>query len=131
MFQAILCDDNEIILEGLSSQIKWKDLGIELTATAADGNEAWELIQKNPPDLLITDIRMPYMDGLELSKKARELNPNIVILIISAYDDFQYARTAMHLQAFDYILKPIETSSAVSLKMQFFTAASFIMTNVS
>lgn len=46
MFQAILCDDNEIILEGLSSQIKWKDLGIELTATAADGNEAWELIQK-------------------------------------------------------------------------------------
>ena len=63
MFQAILCDDNEIILEGLSSQIKWKDLGIELTATAADGNEAWELIQKNPPDLLITDIRMPYMDG--------------------------------------------------------------------
>ena len=45
MFQAILCDDNEIILEGLSSQIKWKDLGIELTATAADGNEAWELIQ--------------------------------------------------------------------------------------
>ena len=80
MFQAILCDDNEIILEGLSSQIKWKDLGIELTATAADGNEAWELIQKNPPDLLITDIRMPYMDGLELSKKARELNPNIVIL---------------------------------------------------
>ncbi len=57
MFQAILCDDNEIILEGLSSQIKWKDLGIELTATAADGNEAWELIQKNPPDLLITDIR--------------------------------------------------------------------------
>ena len=108
MFQAILCDDNEIILEGLSSQIKWKDLGIELTATAADGNEAWELIQKNPPDLLITDIRMPYMDGLELSKKARELNPNIVILIISAYDDFQYARTAMHLQAFDYILKPID-----------------------
>ena len=61
MFQAILCDDNEIILEGLSSQIKWKDLGIELTATAADGNEAWELIQKNPPDLLITDIRMPYI----------------------------------------------------------------------
>ena len=48
------------------------------------------------------------MDGLELSKKARELNPNIVILIISAYDDFQYARTAMHLQAFDYILKPID-----------------------
>ena len=89
-------------------KLYWKDLGIQLTATAADGNEAWEQIRKNPPDLLITDIRMPYMDGLELSKKARELNPNMVILIISAYDDFQYARTAMHLQAFDYILKPID-----------------------
>ena len=90
----------------MTMKLYWKDLGIQLTATAADGNEAWEQIRKNPPDLLITDIRMPYMDGLELSKKARELNPNMVILIISAYDDFQYARTAMHLQAFDYILKP-------------------------
>lgn len=128
MFQAILCDDNEIILEGLSSQIKWKDLGIELTATAADGNEAWELIQKNPPDLLITDIRMPYMDGLELSKKARELNPNIVILIISAYDDFQYARTAMHLQALHfYLLKHFcLTNLSCGIFRQFFPDIYFL-----
>ena len=51
----------------MTMKLYWKDLGIQLTATAADGNEAWEQIRKNPPDLLITDIRMPYMDGLELS----------------------------------------------------------------
>ena len=108
MFRAILCDDNEIILEGLSRQIGWKSLGIELAGVATDGNEAWELIQREPPDILITDIRMPYLDGLELSKRTKELNPNVVILIISAYDDFEYARTAVHLGVLDYILKPIE-----------------------
>lgn len=108
MFRAILCDDNEIILEGLSRQIGWKSLGIELAGVATDGNEAWELIQREPPDILITDIRMPCLDGLELSKRTKELNPNVVILIISAYDDFEYARTAVHLGVLDYILKPIE-----------------------
>ncbi len=108
MFQAILCDDNEIILEGLSRQVNWTDIGIHLAGTASDGNEAWKLIQQSTPDILITDIRMPYLDGLELSKRAKDLNPNLVILIISAYDDFQYARTAMHLNALDYILKPID-----------------------
>lgn len=108
MFQAMLCDDNEIILEGLSGQIDWEGLGIRLSGTAADGQDAWNQMEKNPPDILITDIRMPYIDGLELSKRARELNPNIVILIISAYNDFEYARTAMHLRALDYILKPID-----------------------
>lgn len=108
LFQAMLCDDNEIILEGLAGQIDWAGLGISLTGTAADGQDAWNQIQTNPPDILITDIRMPYIDGLELSRRAKALNPNIVILIISAYDDFEYARTAMHLRALDYILKPID-----------------------
>ena len=97
MLQAMLCDDNEIILEGLSRQIDWEGLGICLSGTAADGQDAWNQMKDNPPDILITDIRMPYIDGLELSRLARDLNPNIVLLIISAYDDFEYARTAMHV----------------------------------
>ena len=126
MFQAMLCDDNEIILEGLSRQIDWEGLGICLSGTAADGQDAWNQMKANPPDILITDIRMPYIDGLELSGLAKDLNPNIVILIISAYDDFEYARTAMHLRALDYILKPIDLeamnrilSNAVSHCQQF------------
>lgn len=111
MYRAILCDDNEIILEGLRTQVQWQSLGIELCATAANGKEAWSLIQAYKPDILITDIKMPYIDGLELSKKAKAVNPNIVILIISAYDDFEYARSAIHLGALDYILKPINIDS--------------------
>ena len=107
MFQAMLCDDNEIILEGLSRQIDWEGLGICLSGTAADGQDAWNQMKDNPPDILITDIRMPYIDGLELSRLAKDLNPNIVLLIISAYDDFEYARTAIRCGVREYILKPL------------------------
>lgn len=108
MLRAILCDDNEIILEGLETQIDWIALGIEVTGTACNGEDAWDLIRKQSPDILITDIRMPYMDGLVLAEKARELNNNLSIVIISGYDDFEYARTAMRLGISEYILKPID-----------------------
>ncbi len=108
MLRALLCDDNEIILEGLSQQIRWSDFGIIISGTASDGKDAKKQIEKSPPDILITDIRMPYVNGLDLSKYAKSLNPNIVIIIISAYDDFEYARSAMHLQAIEYLLKPID-----------------------
>ena len=111
LYRAILCDDNEIILEGLRTQVQWNALGIDLCATAANGQEALELVKEFKPDILITDIKMPYIDGLELSKRAQQLNPQIVILIISAYDDFEYARSAIHLGALDYILKPINIDS--------------------
>ena len=64
MFKVILCDDNEIILEGLSRQIDWPELGMALCGTASDGEEGLRLIREVRPDLLITDIRMPYIDGL-------------------------------------------------------------------
>lgn len=107
MFRAILCDDNEIILEGLSRQIDWNSLELELCGTACDGEEGLRLIREIRPDLLITDIRMPYIDGLKLTELGREQNPELTAVIISGYDDFEYARTAMHLGVTDYVLKPI------------------------
>lgn len=107
MFKVILCDDNEIILEGLSRQIDWASLDLTLCGTASDGEEGLQLIETIRPDLLITDIRMPYIDGLELARKGKEQNPRLVTIIISGYDDFEYARTAMHLGITDYVLKPI------------------------
>ncbi len=76
MLRALLCDDNEIILEGLSQQIRWSDFGIIISGTASDGKDAKKQIEKSPPDILITDIRMPYVNGLDLSKYAKSLNPN-------------------------------------------------------
>ncbi len=108
MFKVILCDDNEIILEGLSRQIDWPELGMALCGTASDGEEGLRLIREVRPDLLITDIRMPYIDGLELTRLAKEVNPSLVPVVISGYDDFEYARTAMHLGVRDYVLKPID-----------------------
>ena len=69
MLQAMLCDDNEIILEGLSRQIDWEGLGICLSGTAADGQDAWNQMKDNPPDILITDIRMPVQAGKGLKSK--------------------------------------------------------------
>jgi two-component system response regulator YesN len=113
LFQAILCDDNEIILEGLETQINWTELGISLAGTASNGNEALSLIQSIIPDILITDIRMPFLDGLKLTAKAKELNNNIVIIFISGYNDFEYARAAVQLGTIDYILKPINPNELV------------------
>ena len=88
MFQAMLCDDNEIILEGLSRQIDWEGLGICLSGTAADGQDAWNQMKANPPDILITDIRMPYIDGLELSGLAKDRHELYYDLFGTAFHPF-------------------------------------------
>lgn len=113
MYQAILCDDNEIILEGLTKQIKWGELGISLIGTATNGEDALSMIYNKVPDILITDIRMPYLDGLKLAEKSKELNPNLSIIIISGYNDFEYAHSAIRLGAVDYILKPIDPNELI------------------
>ena len=77
MLQAMLCDDNEIILEGLSRQIDWEGLGICLSGTAADGQDAWNQMKDNPPDILITDIRMPYIQTLCFSSSALMMTSNM------------------------------------------------------
>lgn len=107
MLKALLCDDNEIVLEGLQKQMDWKGLGIELIGVSSDGEEAMQKLSSCIPDILITDIMMPYYDGLQLAEKARTLNNDISIIIISGYDDFEYARKAVRLSVVDYILKPV------------------------
>lgn len=73
----------------------------------ANGKEALSKLQETPTDILFTDVKMPFMDGIELATKARELYPNIQIIFFSGYDDFDYAKKAISLRAFDYILKPV------------------------
>ena len=107
MLKVFLVEDETVIREGLRDRIPWEQYGYRFVGEAADGLVALPLIRKTRPDVLITDIKMPFMDGLSLSRIVREEFPKTKILIISGYDDFEYARIALKYGAIDYLLKPI------------------------
>lgn len=106
--KAILCDDDEIILEGITKCTHWENYSIELVGTAKNGRTALSLIENNDLDLIITDIQMPFYTGLELVKIAQQKNPMIIAIMISGYNDFEYARKSIKLGVLDYISKPID-----------------------
>ncbi|MGG1519312.1 response regulator [Paenibacillus oryzisoli] len=104
----IIADDEYNVREGMKELIPWEDMGIEVVAVAADGQEAFDLCRSLKPDILLTDIRMPMMDGLEAALKLKELDEQVRLIIISGAQDFNYAKTALQLNADGYILKPIK-----------------------
>lgn len=107
MYRVILIDDEPIILQGLHQIIDWKAMGFDIIGSASNGKEGLELALLVEPDLIVTDIRMKFMDGITLIKMVKEKNKDIVTVVISAYDEFSYAQDACNLGAFSYILKPI------------------------
>lgn len=107
MYKVLLVDDEMIIRESICQNIKWKDLGFELIEACRDGREAMESIHRNPPDLLLTDICMPYVDGIELARCIYEDFPDTKVILISGYDEFDYAKKAVKYKVVDYILKPV------------------------
>lgn len=108
MIKAFIVDDEIFIIKGLMKKIKWEDFFIHVVGTATDGIEAYNMILEHKPDIVITDIRMPGMDGLELIESLKKKLPDIYFIIISGYDDFCYLQKALRIGAFDYILKPID-----------------------
>lgn len=108
MLKLIIAEDGDLERATLEKIIDWNELGIELCAVASNGQEALELIQKHQPDILFTDIKMPIKDGIWLAKETSREYENIKIVFISAYDEFDYAKTAINVKAFQYILKPYE-----------------------
>jgi two-component system response regulator YesN len=105
--KAILADDEPNILRNLQSVIPWEDLDIEIVGTAKNGMEALELSRRHQPDLVLSDIRMPLMDGIAFVEKLREFNESCEVLMVTGYQDFEYVRSLMRHGASDYILKPI------------------------
>lgn len=105
MYKVLIVDDEPIVKIALRSIINWNDYGYSICATASDGKEALSLAKKHSPDLIITDLKMPVMDGISLIKALNEQNFPGEILVISNYDDFEYVRSALVLGAVDYILK--------------------------
>lgn len=113
MLKIFLAEDEAIVRETIKRMIPWEDLGFELVGEAADGEMALPLLLRQKPDLLITDIKMPFMDGLTLAKVAKKEIPGLKVVILSGYDDFNYAKQAINIGVEDYLLKPITKNALI------------------
>ncbi len=107
MIRVIVADDEYKVCQLICQLIHWDALGMQLVGTASNGIEALQMIETEKPDLVLTDIRMPGYDGMELLKRARQANPGMEFIIISGYSHFEYAQTAIRYGVSDYILKPV------------------------
>lgn len=106
-YRVIVVDDEVLIREAVSENIKWEELGYELAASLENGRDAMEFVKQHPVDVVLTDICMPYVDGMDLSQFLYENYPRIQIIILSGYDEFEYAKRALKYDVNEYILKPI------------------------
>ncbi len=106
MHGMLIVDDREDVVKSIEKLGNWQEMGVEVTGIASNGAEAMELIRSLKPKIIITDIRMPVMDGLELTRQAKEFDAGIRIILLSGYDEFSYAQQAVKLGAQEYLLKP-------------------------
>lgn len=108
MIKVLIADDEPRIRRGIKSIIDWEDSEFEFVGEAGDGEVALEIAKEMKPDLLLLDICMPFLNGLDLIEEVKKVLGNPIIIIISGHDEFNYAQTALRLNVFDYILKPID-----------------------
>ena len=110
MLKALLVDDEPFITKGLAVLVDWNALGFTVEGTASNGRQALAFLKKHPVDLIIADIQMPVMDGLELLETIqKEHLSDAHFVILSGYSDFEYARQALRFDCMDYLLKPVMT----------------------
>lgn len=107
MYKVIIVDDEAVVRVGLKNTIAWQEHGFELVGDYANGREAWEAVERYKPELVISDISMPFMDGLELAGLIAAQYPYIKLIILTGFDEFEYAQQAIRLKVSDFILKPI------------------------
>ncbi|GFZ34359.1 DNA-binding response regulator [Clostridium zeae] len=118
MYKVMLVDDEKLIVDGVECIINWEELGLEVAGKASSGTEALEMFNKKNVEVIITDITMPNMDGLKLIEEIKKVNSKTKFIMLSGYDDFQYAKKAISIGVENYILKPInEEELEASLKM--------------
>lgn len=115
MYRVLLADDEVIIRENVSRHVPWPEHGFELVTSCQNGQEAVDYISSNPVDLIITDICMPIMDGMELCKFVHENYPHIKIILLSGYDEFEYAKKAIRYDVVEYVLKPVTSKEMCEL----------------
>lgn len=109
MHKVIVVEDDRIIRRGICKAIPWEEHGFVVAGEAGDGEVALDLIEKEKPQVVISDINMPFMSGLEMAKKIKERSIDTRIIFLTGYEDFKYAQEAIKLKAFDYLLKPVDS----------------------
>ena len=113
MVKVFLVEDEAIIRRGIRDHIDWNANGFEFVGEAGDGEYAYPLIMKTKPDILVTDIKMPFMDGLQLSRLVKKALPATKIIILSGYNEFEYAKEAIKIGISDYLLKPVSSAGLI------------------
>ncbi len=108
MTSVMIVDDEKLVRMGIKEETDWDLIGCEVVAEASNGEEALQLADETRPDLVISDIRMPRMDGIELAGKLLEKYPSTKVIFLTAYNEFEYARKAVRIGVSDYILKPFQ-----------------------
>ena len=110
LYSVLMVDDEQEVIEVMSRKLNWEELGFQICGRAANGVEALEMAEELQPDVVLTDIKMPYMDGLELTRRLKSLFPDIRIIIFSGFDEFEYAKEAIRLEVEEYLLKPVDAA---------------------
>lgn len=114
-FRIILVDDEAEVRDSIKNKIDWEALGFQLAGDAENGQDALEMLENLDPDVVLTDIKMPYMDGLTLAARIRDYNPSIRIVLFSGFDEFEYAKQAIRLNVIEYILKPVNVEELTEI----------------
>ncbi|MFP7295626.1 response regulator [Neobacillus niacini] len=114
MHKVIVVEDDRIIRKGICQAIPWGEHGFVIAGEAGDGELALELIEKEQPQVVVSDINMPFMSGLEMAKQIKKKSPETRIIFLTGYEDFKYAQEAVKLKAFDYLLKPVDSEYLLS-----------------
>lgn len=117
-YKVLLVDDEEEIREGMAHRIPWQALGLTIAGTAENGIEALDLVERESPDIIITDIQMPFMDGLEFIEQARKRLPFSKFIVFSGYDVFEYTQKAVSLHVTEYLLKPFSAQDLSDLLLK-------------
>ncbi|MDR1532820.1 MAG: response regulator [Clostridiales bacterium] len=118
MYSVFLAEDEIVVREGIKRLVSWEEYGFTFAGEAPDGELAWSAIQKQKPDIVITDIKMPFMDGLELSRFIKKNLPCTIVVILSGYDDFLYAQEAISIGVSQYLLKPLAKDQLVDVLLE-------------
>lgn len=118
MYRMLIADDDEFVLDGLKNEIDWQKYNITVCECCTNGKQALAALEKQKIDIILTDIRMPGVDGLELTRVAVEQYKGIYVIIMSGHSEFEYAHTALKLGVFDYLLKPITLDTIHTLFMR-------------